>query len=62
MVMHDHLNVIRLNDLELMNVKGGAISASFISAFTTALKSIYGFGQGFGGAVRRIITRNLCKF
>ena len=52
-----------LNSRELVLIVGGrSFSGPIINAFNNTCKTIYGFGQQFGGALRRIITRNLCRF
>ena len=63
MVGQDHFVVEVIDEIELFNVVGGvSITGSIINAFSNALKTIYGFGQDFGGGLRRIITKNVCKF
>ena len=61
MVMLDQEHVI--DDIELLNTIGGAsISGTVVNAFTAGFKTLYGFGQDFGGSIRRIITKKLCSF
>lgn len=62
MDMQDHLNAVdKLSRNELQMVEGGrSISGTLINAFTSAFKTVYGFGQDFGGAMRRFKTRKLC--
>ncbi len=65
MDMLDQLNAEKnsLNKTELQNVLGGAkISGTIVNAFTSAFKSVYGMGQNFGTAIRRIIKKKLCSF
>ena len=64
MVMQDLKNVEnRLKLQELKLIEGGkSISGSVISALSNGFKTIYGFGQDFGGAIRRIIKKKLCSF
>lgn len=62
MAMLDQLNVVRLKDNELMVIQGGAsISGTLVNAFTSAFKALYGFGQNFGTAIRRITSKKLCS-
>jgi len=63
MDMSDQLNVeIRLTKSEMQSIIGGAsLSGTIVNAFNSAFKTIYGFGQNFGTAVRRIAKRKLCK-
>lgn len=64
MDMQDHLNVVnKLSKEELQMVAGGkSISGTVISALTSAFKALYGFGQDFGGAIRRLRKKQLCSF
>lgn len=63
MDMQDHLNVadrLTINELKLI-VGGRSLSGTIINAFTSAFKTVYGFGQDFGGAMRRFKKRQLCQ-
>ena len=52
---------MKVEDINLVKVSGGAnISASVLNYFQAALKTVYGIGQGLGGAIRRIATKNVC--
>ena len=52
-----------VTDDELLMIRGGAsVSGTVVNAFTAAFKTLYGFGQDFGGSLRRIITKKLCSF
>ena len=64
MDMQDHLDVVdKLSKYELLEVVGGrSISGTLINAFTSTFKMVYGFGQDFGGAIRRFKKRTLCGF
>lgn len=51
-------------DKDMLNVRGGAlreISGAVVNAISTIWKTIYGIGQGLGGALRRIGTGKVCK-
>ena len=51
----------RLNREELREIDGGfSITGSLISAFTSALKTVYDFGRSLGSAFRRIKEDKLC--
>ena len=53
-----------LEDVELVKIYGGAstgITATFIKYLSDAIKVVYGIGQGLGGAIRRIATKNVCS-
>lgn len=53
---------MKLEDKELFNINGGAsgIGTTFLKYLSDAIKTIYGIGQGLGGAIRRIATNNTC--
>ena len=49
----DQLNVDKLTEKQLLCIIGGAsISGTLVNAFTSAFKTLYGFGQNFGSSVR----------
>ena len=62
MVMLDRQDVTdRLSRQELLQIVGGrSFSGTFVNALNSAFKTIYGFGQDFGGAIRRFVNRGLC--
>ena len=47
---------------EKMIIGGGNLSGAIVSALKGYIMNIFNIGQAVGGAVRRIATRNLCKF
>ena len=49
-----------MNNNELMNIAGGAITASLVSAVARAFSYIYSFGQSAGSTVRRILSGSYC--
>lgn len=59
----DQRNVMsKLNREELSEIDGGfSITGSLISAFTSALKTVYDFGKSLGSAFRRIKEDKLCE-
>lgn len=60
----DQLNVVedKLSREELKMIVGGArFSGSIINAFISAFKTLYGIGQDFGSAIRRIRRKKLCS-
>ena len=64
MDMLDQLNVEnKLTKSEMLEVIGGkSISGTIVNAFTSAFKVLYGFGQEFGSALRRVRRKKLCSF
>ena len=61
--MQDHLDVEdRISVSEMRQIVGGrSISGTVINAFSSAFRTVYSFGQDFGGSIRRIIKRKLCS-
>ena len=51
---------MKVEDISLLKVEGGGISGSILNYLSTAFKTVYNIGQGLGGAIRRIATRNVC--
>lgn len=49
-----------LNDNELMNVSGGAISGTLISSLTRGINTLLDMGRSLGSAIRRIGSNNVC--
>ncbi len=54
---------MKINDEEMTKVSGGEnITGTFLNYLSTAIKTVYGIGQGLGGAIRRIASGNVCRF
>ena len=52
---------MRVDDSELYNVSGGgSVSGAFLNYLSTIFKTVYGIGQGLGGAIRRIASGKTC--
>ena len=51
---------MKIEDINLLKVEGGSISASVINYLTIAMKTVYSIGQELGGAIRRIATGKIC--
>ena len=51
---------MKVEDDNLEKICGGSVSASILNYFSTAIKTVYSIGQGMGGAIRRIATKNVC--
>lgn len=49
-----------LKEEQLKNIKGGAISASFITAIVRGVNTILDLGRSLGTIIRRIQTGKLC--
>lgn len=46
---------------ELLEVRGGGVSATFISAISRGVSVFYDLGRAFGSAVRRSTSGKTCK-
>ena len=52
---------MRLEDRELMDIVGGAISASMISAVVRGINSILDLERSIGTAIRRLQNGKICS-
>jgi bacteriocin-like protein len=50
-----------LNDYELKNIIGGAISGTLINSIIRGLSLIIDLGRALGSAIRRICGNKICK-
>lgn len=50
-----------MQDEELMNIWGGAFSASLITGIVSAVKTLFDLGRNIGSAIRRVMGRNYCQ-
>ena len=51
---------MKVEDINLLEVSGGGISASVLNYLSTVVKTFYSIGQDLGGAIRRIATGRIC--
>ena len=49
-----------LNKEELLNIEGGSISGTLISAITRGINTVLDMGRALGNALRRIGSGNVC--
>ena len=49
-----------LNNSELKNIKGGSLTATFLSAIARGINSISDLGRSLGSSIRRIQTGRFC--
>lgn len=49
-----------LKNNELYEIKGGALSASLLNAFSRAISTILELGRTVGSAIRSIYSGNFC--
>ena len=50
-----------LNNEILMDIRGGAISGSFLSAIAKTINSLLNLGRSLGSAIRRIQNNSICS-
>lgn len=53
--------MLEVKDEELKSIVGGSVTGTLINALNSLIKTIYSFGQNFGGAARRIVTNKTCS-
>ena len=46
---------------ELLNVRGGGLSATLISAISRGINTFYDLGRSFGSAIRRATSGKSCR-
>lgn len=51
---------MQISKNELLNISGGAISASYITAIVRGINSLLDLGRSFGTAIRRILSGTIC--
>ena len=51
---------MKIDDINLLKVEGGGLSASVLNYLSTAIKTVYNIGQDLGGSLRRIATGKTC--
>jgi len=49
-----------LNKEELLNIEGGSISGTLISAISRGINTVLDMGRALGNAIRRIGSGNVC--
>ena len=50
-----------MKEEELVNVRGGGLSATMISAVSRGVNTFYDLGRSFGSALRRAISGKTCR-
>ncbi len=50
-----------LTDEELIIVRGGGITSTFLNSFSRLMENIYKLGQSVGSSIRRITSKSYCK-
>ncbi len=52
--------MMKLNEVELYEMKGGAITATFFNSIARLINTVLDLGRTVGSSIRRIVTRNYC--
>ena len=50
-----------MSNEELMQVQGGAFSATMLNAIVKAVNTVFELGQTVGSAIRRLSAGSICK-
>ena len=50
-----------LTSEELIYVRGGGISSTFLNSVSRLFEDIYKLGQSIGSSIRRIASKKTCK-
>lgn len=51
---------MKIQETELYNIKGGAITATLLNAVARTINTILNLGQTVGSAIYRIINKSYC--
>lgn len=51
---------MKLKNYELLDINGGAISATWLNSCSRFVSLVIGVGRMVGSSLRRIINRNFC--
>ena len=55
------MHIKELKENEMMNIDGGTISATFISAIAKVVEILFEIGKETGSAIRRLTTGSYCS-
>lgn len=51
---------MKLNEEQMKNIDGGAITSAMINAFNKAVNTLYELGRATGSAIVRLIKKTYC--
>lgn len=51
---------MKLNQEQMKNIAGGAITSAMINAISKAVNTLYELGKATGSAIRRLINKTYC--
>lgn len=54
---------MQVEEMEMAKISGGenGVGTTFMNYLSNLFKTVYGIGQGLGGAIRRIATNKTCQ-
>ena len=50
-----------LKNEELILIKGGGITATFLNSLSRLMDTLYNLGHSVGSTLRRLVGKNICK-
>lgn len=51
----------KLNKNELLDIKGGAITGTYVNAIVRGIEALLELGRSFGSSIRRWTSNDICK-
>lgn len=50
-----------LTNEELIVIRGGGITSTFLNSFSRLMENIFRLGQSVGSSIRRVVSKKVCK-
>ena len=50
-----------LTNDELILIRGGGITATFLNSVSRLMDTLYNLGQAVGSSLRRLVSKKVCK-
>ena len=50
-----------LTNEELILIKGGGITSTFLNSLSRLVETLYNLGQAVGSSIRRVVSKKVCK-
>lgn len=51
----------KLDKDELLNIKGGAITGTYVNAIVRGIEALLDLGRSFGSSIRRWTSNDICR-
>ncbi len=51
----------KLDKEELLDIKGGAITGTYVNAIVRGIESLLELGRSFGSSIRRWMSNDICR-